>query len=332
MTRAVVASVLVAVAVSAAAAQQPPPSGGPAPPQVFRSRTNLVPLSVAVTDGNRQFVRGLTADDFAVFEDGVRQQVQFFETSEMPLDLILMLDTSSSMADKLHIVHEAAAGFLRSLRDRDRGAVITFADGVKVLQELTSDRGALEGAVRQTAARGATSLHNALYVSLKQFGGAAAPAGHLRRRAIAVLSDGEDTSSLVPFEDVLALARRSGVAIYPISVQSEYAAARLAAAGQRRTLGQAEYSLRVLAQETGGQAFFPGHIHELKDVYASIAHELSCQYALAYAPANTAADGRFRRIVVRVTARPELKLRTRSGYVADLAAGMPMPPAADHQR
>jgi VWFA-related protein len=276
-----------------------------------------VPLNITVTDGSKQFVKGLTKADFAVFEDGVEQAVQFFEATETPLDLILLIDTSSSMSDKMDVVHEAAVGFLKTMKSSDRGAIVAFADGVDIIQPLTSDRTALEEGVRKTRARGATSLNNALYISLKQFGRGAQQAD-VRRQAIAVLSDGEDTSSLVSFEDVLELARKSGVSIYPIVLQSKYAASRIATQGQRRYFSESEYSMRTLAQETGAQAFFPMQIFELKGVYGTIAEELSSQYSLAYSPANTRTDGRFRRITVRVDKHPELKLRTRTGYTATL--------------
>ena len=309
---------------SLASAQQPASSEAtsqPAPASqgtVFRSGANLVPLNVTVTDNSRQFVKGLTKADFSVFEDGVEQSVQFFEASETPLDLILLIDTSSSMSDKMDVVHEAATGFLKTMKPGDRGAVVAFADGVDIVQPLTSDRAALEEGVRKTRARGATSLNNALYISLKQFGRGAQHQGDLRRQAIAVLSDGEDTSSLVSFDDVLELARKSGVGIYPIVLQSKYAATRSAAQGQRRYFSESEYSMRTLAQETGAQAFFPMQIFELKSIYAAIGEELSSQYSLAYSPANTRTDGRFRRITVRVDKHPELKLRTRTGYTATL--------------
>ena len=314
-------------AASPAAAQRPVasdpalPSGVPsdaaAPVPVFRSGANLVPLSVTVTDSTKQFVKGLTASDFSVFEDGVEQDVKFFEATETPTDLIVLIDTSSSMSDKMDVVHEAAIGFLKTMKPGDRGAVVAFADGVDIVQPLTEDRQLLEQGIRRTAARGATSLHNAIYISLKQFGRGARQDGDLRRQAIAVLSDGEDTSSLVGFDDVLELARKSGVSIYPIVLQSRYAASRTTAVGQRRFYSEAEYSMRTLAQETGAQAYFPAQIFELKGIYASIAQELSSQYSLAYSPNNGRADGRFRKILVRIAARPDLKLRTRTGYTAD---------------
>lgn len=343
MKVAALAPALLVLVTAAAAGQQPVPTNGahPAPPAssaadptpaVFRSVANLVPLNVTVMDSNKKFVTGLTAADFAVLEDGVAQQVQFFESTKIPLDLIILLDTSSSMSDKMDVVHEAAVGFLRTLRPGDRGAVVGFAEGVDVLQELTGDRAGLEQAVRRTKPRGATSLHNALYIALKQFGRGSRHDSDVRRQVIAVLSDGEDTSSLVSFDDVLGVARKSGVGIYPIALQSKNAASRLVSTGQRRFFSESEYSLRLLAQETGAQAFFPMQIFELKDIYAQIAQELSNQYALAYAPANGRADGRFRRIVVRIPARPELTLRTRTGYTADAARSSSAAPIHQPQR
>ena len=136
--------VLMLVMAAAVFAQEPPSS------QVFRSTSQIVPLNVTVTDPKSQFVHGLTASDFAVFEDGVQQEVKFFHVKDVPLDLIVLLDTSSSMSDKMTIVHDAAIGFLKTLREGDRGAVVTFADRVNVAQELTTDRVALEEAVKGT--------------------------------------------------------------------------------------------------------------------------------------------------------------------------------------
>ena len=284
----------------------------------------MVALNVTVLDPRKQYVAGLTQGDFAVYEDGVQQQVRFFEAQDIPVDLIVLIDTSSSMRDKMDAVHEAAVGFLRTLKTEDRGAVVAFSDGVEVLQTLTPDRQALETAIRSTTAHGSTSLHNALYVALKQFGRPAGGTTELRRQAIAVLSDGEDTSSLITFDDVLELARKSGVTIYTIGLQSKPAAARGSVATSR-SFSTADYSMKSLAQETGAQAFFPQHVSELKSVYATIAQELASQYAIAYSPANGRPDGRFRRIVVQVTARPELRLRTRAGYMAEASRGASVP-------
>ena len=276
---AVGSALLVALATSARAqeAAQPLPQSPAPPAAVFRAGASLVALNVTVTDGKR-FVPGLNQADFAVYEDGVQQQVQFFESKSVPMDLILLIDTSSSMRDKMQVVHEAALGFLKTLRAGDRGAVVAFNDGVNVIQALTSDRAALDEAVRTTLAQGSTALNNALYVAMKQFGRSAQQSGDVRRQAIAVLSDGEDTSSLISFDDVLAMARKSGINIYTIALQSEDTAARRLAESSRRYYSESDYMMKTLARETGAQSFFPEFVQDLKGVYAAIADELSNQY------------------------------------------------------
>src|SRR5262245_770026 len=199
----------IAVATSASLAAQDnssPPSQAP----VFRSGASMVALNVTVMDG-RKLVAGLPREAFEIYEDGVRQDIQFFEARAVPLDVVLLLDTSSSMSDKMEVVHQAARGFMKVLRPIDRGAVVSFADSVNILQEFTSDASAIEAAIDSVHAKGATSLHNAIYIALKHFGRTARTSGDVRRQAIAVLSDGEDTSSMISFEDVLALARQMGV-------------------------------------------------------------------------------------------------------------------------
>lgn len=299
------------VMVTSLFAQEPAP--GPQPP-TFRSGTNLVALNVTVMDAGSRYVTGLRPNDFAVFEDGVQQSVRFFESTEVPVDLIVLLDASSSMTDKMDIVHDAASGFLKTLRQGDRGAVVAFNDTVSVVQPLTNDRGLLEKAVLSTRAHGATALNNALYIALKQFGQAARQSGDVRRQAIAVLSDGDDTASLVSFDDVMDLARKTGVNIYTVGLQSRYSVQRTD--GNRRYFSEADYSMRTLARETGAQSFFPLQAGELKNVYAAIATELANQYSIGYVPSSARPDGRFHRVVVRIASRPELRPRTRMGYTA----------------
>lgn len=304
---------LTVVTAVSSTAQTPQPADQPQG-NVFRSGASLVALNVTVTDGKR-LVPNLTVDDFAVYEDGVLQRVQFFESKEVPIDLILLIDTSASMSDKIDVVHEAAVGFLKTLRDNDRGAVVTFGDNVNIAQALTADRPLLERAVRGSQAQGSTALNNALYVAMKQFARGAQQDGQVRRQAIAVLSDGEDTSSVLPFEDVLAMARKSGINIYTICLQNKYSVAR--AESGRKYFSESDYSMKTLAQETGALSYFPQSVQELKGIYAGISDELSNQYSIGYSPANWHPDGRFRRIVVRVNAHPELRPRARMGYTAE---------------
>ena len=306
---------LIAVALAVPlGAQSSAPTQQSQPGTVFRSGASLVALNVTVSDGKR-LVPGLAQTDFSVYEDGVLQQLQFFESHEVPIDLILLIDTSASMADKMEVVHDAAVGFLKTLRDADRGAVVTFGDNVNIAQQLTGNRGVLEQAVRQAQPHGSTALNNALYVAMKQFARSAQQAGEIRRQAIAVLSDGEDTSSVISFDDVLGMARKSGINIYTICLQNRYSVAR--AESGRKYFSESDYAMKTLAQETGALSYFPQGVQELKGIYASISDELSNQYSIGYSPSNWRADGRFRRIVVRINAHPEFQPRARQGYTAE---------------
>jgi len=229
--------------------------GQPAPrTPTFRSASALVALNVTVQDRGAKFVHGLQPADFAVYEDGVKQAVEFFESTRVPVDLIVLLDTSASMRDKLDVVQDAASGFLKTLRPEDRGAVVSFANSVTVLQPLTSDQPQLLRAVRAANAQGSTCLNNAVYISLKQFGQEARQSGEVRRQAIVILSDGADTASLVSFDDVIGLARRMGVSIYTVSLQSPGAPLPIVA-GQRAA-EDADYTMKMLAKETGARRSF----------------------------------------------------------------------------
>lgn len=324
MRKIVIVPAMIVAFTAVAGAQDPvpqPPSSAPPPaqsqpsaPPSFRSGTSVVALNVTVSDG-KKLVTGLGQNDFEVYEDGVQQQVRFFESRSVPLDVILLLDTSASMRERMPTIHEAARGFMRMLREGDRGAVVSFSDQVAILQPLTSETAAIEQAITSTAARGATALHNAIYVALKEFGRPASVQGEVRRQAIAVLSDGEDTSSVVSYDDVLGLARRMGVGVYTIALQSQFAALR--ARSERRYFSESDHEMKMLAKETGAQSFFPATVEDLKSVYSVISDELNSQYSIAYAPSNARADGRYRRIVVRVTADPAFRPRVRAGYTAD---------------
>jgi Ca-activated chloride channel family protein len=157
-------------------------------------------------------------------------------------------------------------------------------------------------------AGGSTALHNAIYVALNELRKVQTTAEEEpRRQALIVFSDGEDTSSIYPFDEVLDRAKRSDTAIYTIGLRD--------AQDHIRGFRQAEYVLRQLAMETGGRAFFPGNISELDSVYTQIADELSNQYALGYTSKNPKRDGAWRPIVVQVT-RANTTSRTKRGYFA----------------
>ena len=280
----------------------------------FRSAIDVVSMSVTVVDSGGRYVTDLTEKDFEVFEDGVKQDLTLFNRSNLPVALSLLIDTSSSMEDRMGTAQDAAIGFVRKLRPTDMGEVIGFDSRAEVLQKFTNDPAELEQAIRKTVAGGSTSLNNALYISLK--GLKKVPVhqeDEIRRQAIVLLSDGEDTSSLVTFDDVLDLARRSETAIYAIGLMED------GVAGQSKGFREATYALRQLTNDTGGRAFFPSDVKSLASVYGQIYDELSSQYTIGYTSKNTRRDGAWRRLVVRVS-RPNVQARTKQGYFAPMVA------------
>ncbi len=300
--------VAVFVALAALSAQQQPP---PAPS--FRGGVDLVSLNVTVTEGTK-YVTDLGQDDFSVYEDGVKQDVTFFNKSNLPIALALLLDTSASMESKLQTAQEAAIGFSKKLRSQDLAEVVDFDSRVVVLQNFTNNLPELESAIRKTSAGGSTSLYNAIYIALKDLKKVIAKSpDEIRRQAIIVLSDGEDTSSLLPFEEVLDLAKRSETAIYSIGLRAGEGPGTTT-----RGFKEAEFVLRQFSQETGGRSFFPNQLSDLNTVYGQIADELSSQYIVGYTSRNPKRDGAWRRIVVRVN-RPNVAARTKLGYFAPTA-------------
>ena len=293
---------------SSASAQQPQtPPGQPA--VTFKAEVDYVDVDTIVTDGQGRFVSDLTKQDFEIFEDGVKQDLTLFNRSNLPVALSLLIDTSSSMEDRMVTAQDAAIGFIRKLRGSDLGEVIGFDSRAEVLQKFTNNTAQLEQAIRKTVAGGSTSLNNALYISLK--GLKKIPTrteDDVRRQAIVLLSDGEDTSSLVSFDDVLDLARRSETAIYAIGLMSDEPS-------QSKGFREATYALRQLTNDTGGRAFFPADVKSLASVYGQIYDELSSQYTIGYTSKNQKRDGAWRRLVVRV-ARPSVQARTKQGYFA----------------
>ena len=283
------------------------PQAPQAPAQVFRAGVEIVSLNVTVTDPQGHYVTDVGQDEFSVFEDGAKQELTYFNRTNLPIALSLLIDSSASMEQRMDNAQEAAIGFAKRIRPQDLAQVVDFDSRVEIKLGFTNKIDELENAIRSTSAGGSTALHNAVYISLKELAKVKAKnPDEIRRQAIVVLSDGEDTSSLVSFEEVLELAKRSETAIYTIGLQPRETSAL-------RGFREAEFVLRQLAQETGGRAFFAKQIEELKDVYAQIADELSSQYSMGYASKNPRRDGAFRRIVVQVS-RPSATARTKRGY------------------
>ena len=273
----------------------------------FRAGVELVSLSVTVTGPAGRYITDLSTDDFTVIEDGRQQELAFFSHASTALAVSLLLDSSASMEGQLPLAQKAASEFVARLRPGDTAQIVDFDSRVQVLQAFTGQRDALERAVWSVQAGGSTSLYNAIYIALRQLETLPAPAGdQIRRRVVVVLSDGKDTSSLVGFDELLDIVKRSHVVIYPIGLGTT-------APRSLQVRPDSDFELRRLAQETGGRLLVAKDAAGLSNVYSQVADELTSQYVLGYFSSNThRADG-WRSISVRV-GRPNLQARTRTGY------------------
>jgi VWFA-related protein len=280
------------------------------PRLVFQSGVDVINLNVCVMDARNRYITDLAETDFTVLEDGVQQQVSMFTKRRLDLSLVIMIDTSASMEQKLPVAREAALRLVKALGPKDVAEIIQFNERTSVLQGFTSDPVALENAINETRASGATALYTGLYVALKDLAKEKKP-GELRRYAIALLSDGQDTASRVTDEQVLDLARKNEVVIYSIRPRSGDIPT-----ADAKGLGEADYFLSVLGRDTGGQAFFPGSLAELSGVYDRIAEELRSEYSLGYVSSNASHDGGWRRIGILTPGRGGLQVRHRPGYFA----------------
>jgi Ca-activated chloride channel homolog len=274
----------------------------------FRAGVDIVSLNVTVSDAATHYITDLEEGDFLVFEDGIKQNITFFSRRQSPIALSLLLDSSASMEEHLPVLQQAATNFVHKLKSNDIAQVIDFDSRVEIRQGFTGNQAELDTAISQLAAGGSTSLHNAIYIALKELRKVrAVNEEDVRRQALIVFSDGEDTSSLVSFDEVLDLAKRSETSIYTIALRGSDV--------QAKGFREAEFVMRTLAQETGGRAFFPAKIDDLNGVYTQIADELASQYTLGYTSANPRRDGAWRRIVVQLS-RPNVTPRTKKGYYA----------------
>jgi VWFA-related protein len=233
--------------------------------------------------------------------------VSHFLSSEVPLDIALLLDTSSSMRPMLPKLRATAATFLNHLRPDDRGLVATFNDRIDILQNLTGDSNRLQHALKQLYARGDTSLYDGMYVTLGSLSSASRNAE--RRQALVVLSDGRDTASNLGLEDVRRQAIETGVPIYPILLIDHHPTAvrRL-----ENRLGLFDFI--EVARESGGQVSRVDETTDLEQAYATITQELSTQYVLAYAAQSRNRAGAPARVEVRIPSKPEAATRVHIGY------------------
>ncbi|MGD8440480.1 MAG: VWA domain-containing protein [Holophagae bacterium] len=257
-----------------------------------------VELPVTVLDRSGQPVRNLEIGDFRVFEDGVEQTITHVgEHVDLPVRLGIVIDTSGSMAPTLPTVQRVVMGFLRDLlRPRDRAFIEVFSDRPDLLATFTADFGTLEHALLALYPDRATALYDSVITGLFQFSGVSG------RRAMVLLTDGEDTASKNGFDDALAYAQRMGVTIYTIGVDLP------------TTKVVTRFQLKRLSSATGGRAFFVGRDSKLDAIYDEIDRELRSQYLLGYTSSSNKPAGELRKVEVEVEADQRVKVRTITGY------------------
>ena len=261
-------------------------------------RVDVVQLHVSALDKEGRFVRGLSQSDFSIKEDGKPEEMSGFELAEnLPLTVGLVVDGSGSMEKSLPFVHEASAALFKNLiRAKDQGFVIEFRDKAKFLQELTGDSPSLQRAASDTRAEGATALYDAVVLGLYQF---RALQG---RKALIVITDGDDNRSHVDFETLLRYARSAGAPVYFLAV------------GIPLTDFRSRKVTKQIAEESGGLVFHMSNAEKIAEVTRQIEEELRSQYILAFRSDSPKPPGEYRSIAVAV-AKPGVTARTIRGYI-----------------
>ena len=308
--------------------QKSQPRSSPTPPDqqleegdTLRINTELVTLTATVTDARGRYVANLKQSDFTVYEDGVKQDLAYFNTGDrVPVSLGIIFDTSGSMIDKIEGVQDAVEHFVKSVSPGDEIFLIRFSEDADLVQDFTDDRRRILRAVEHLEPQGSTALYDAVVLGLERI-----KQGKNRKRALLLLTDGNDTASGASFDSVVALARRSEVTIYALGIGH----------GEQGSFGHDPHGsqdkdtvdmrvLRGFAEPTGGAAYFLENAHrggrDLVDEAANeVANELKQQYTLGYRPKGGSRDSGFHQIKVE-TADKSLRVRTKRGYYANRAS------------
>jgi VWFA-related protein len=310
----------------------PPPAGDE---EVVRVESNLVSLNASVySSALRSYVGTLAQEDFAVFEDGHKEEVSFFAKAEVPFDLVLLLDLSSSTSGKRDLIRQTTRRFIEAARPSDRVAVVTFSGDVSVVAPLTDDREKLLKSVKKIEGGGGTRLWDALKFTLEEVTGPKQPG---RRRAVVVMSDGADNAlgympwasylstagSRTSFADLVEAVRRGDTLIIPIYLDTESKPPPFVNRGSAtyaalmRSYENARKTMALLAEESGGLFYTARKLEDLDGVYDQVLNDLGKVYSLGYRPANEKRDGSWRAVRIEIPGRPDLSVRARPGYYAN---------------
>jgi len=272
----------------------------------IRVEVNQVSMLFTVTDKKGRFVTDLTKPDFEVIEGKRPQNIQAFAAeSDLPLRLAVLIDTSNSIRDRFRFEQEAAIEFLRSVikLNQDKAMLVSFDSQPQLIVDLTDDMAKLEKGVRDLRPGGGTSLFDAIFFSCRDKLQQDQPK-YKFRRAMVILSDGDDNQSRQTRDQALEMAQKADVVVYAISTNIS------------RIESDGDKLLKYYTSETGGRAFFPFKVEDLAQSFENIANELRHQYNLSYRPEPLMTDGLFHKIDVRVKGRGDLVVHARKGYYA----------------
>ena len=304
--------------------QQPPQDKTKRDDDAIRIDTDLVTLTTTVVNERGRYIANLKQRDFAIYEDGVKQEVAYFNTGDkVPISLGVLFDTSGSMVDKIEGVRDAVEHFVKSVAPGDEVFLIRFSSDAELVQDFTDNRNRILRAIDRLNPRGSTALYDAILMGLQRVA-----EGKHNRRALMLVTDGNDTSSSVNLATTLNLARKSEVIIYALGIGHGESGSfghgghdRGGIIFGRQIKDEVDMNvLRQFAETTGGEAFHLENAHAggrdlVDEAAAQVAAELKQQYLLGYYPSNTRKDGAFRQIKVEL-ADKSLRVRTKRGYYA----------------
>lgn len=288
---------------------QPEPQADDAETTIRRT-VNEVNVIFTVTDKHGRYIKDLKKDDFKVIDDGrpAEEVRSFHRETDLPLQVGLLVDASNSIRDRFKFEQQSAIEFLnQTIRTKyDKAFVVGFDVTPEVTQDFTDNTELLSRGVRMLRPGGGTAMYDALFYACRDKLGKQQQTGPVRR-ALILLSDGDDNQSHVTREEAIEMAQRAEVIIFTISTNVTGSA------------GRGDKVLQRIADATGGYAFFPFQITEVANAFSEIQEALRSQYALSYKPADFKADGRYHSIEILAMNKKGLRVRTRRGYFAPTA-------------
>ncbi len=275
---------------------------------------DMVVMYTSVFDKSGHFVGGLKKENFKLYEDGIQQALESFSQEDVPVSMGILIDLSGSMKGKIDQVRKAALAFIRASNPKDQVFLIGFNDEVELLQDYTSDIDEITDAFENTIVTGGTALYDSIYLGVQK-----AHTGSKPKKAVVVITDGEDRDSYYKLDELLAKVQESDVQVFSVGFLDEIPDKGFFGKWSKSAPEKARDALTKIAEETGGKAFFPSRLTDIHSIVTEIATDLRSQYSLAYFSGNAARDGSFRRVKIELNGAPNITARYRRGYYAPKA-------------